>query len=172
MQSSCADVNSPYKRKCWTNSGGPLVNSLLQNPHTHRRGAATAHKERRKKHMDRTAPAPLAMMVKLACVRGSNSSFPRQLWTRTGMDEYCKVTSLFYRSKTHPFPPKPPSTLQQFAAWPPSSSLFLSFAYLGWPIRVQMRGYRGGGAFIQLKLNYSCRSFTQENRILNYSWIR
>ncbi len=29
MQRSCADVNSPYKRKCWTNSGGPLVNSLL-----------------------------------------------------------------------------------------------------------------------------------------------
>jgi hypothetical protein len=28
-QRSCADVNSPYKRKCWTNSGGPLVNSLL-----------------------------------------------------------------------------------------------------------------------------------------------
>ncbi len=30
MQRSCADVNSPYKRKCWTNSGGPLVNSLLK----------------------------------------------------------------------------------------------------------------------------------------------
>jgi hypothetical protein len=29
MQRSCADVNSPYKRKCWTNSGGLLVNSLL-----------------------------------------------------------------------------------------------------------------------------------------------
>ena len=29
MQRSCSDVNSPYKRKCWTNSGGPLVNSLL-----------------------------------------------------------------------------------------------------------------------------------------------
>ncbi len=29
MQCSCADVNSLYKRKCWTNSGGPLVNSLL-----------------------------------------------------------------------------------------------------------------------------------------------
>jgi hypothetical protein len=28
MQRSCADVNSPYKRKCWTN-GGPLFNSLL-----------------------------------------------------------------------------------------------------------------------------------------------
>ncbi len=28
---SCGDVNSPYKRKCWTNSGGPLVNSLLWN---------------------------------------------------------------------------------------------------------------------------------------------
>jgi hypothetical protein len=26
MQRSCADVNSLYKRKCWTNSGGPLVN--------------------------------------------------------------------------------------------------------------------------------------------------
>ncbi len=25
MQRSCADVNSPYKRKCWTNSGGLLV---------------------------------------------------------------------------------------------------------------------------------------------------
>jgi hypothetical protein len=24
MQRSCADVNSPYRRKCWTNSGGPL----------------------------------------------------------------------------------------------------------------------------------------------------
>ena len=29
MQRSCADVNSSYKQKCWTNSGGPLVNSLL-----------------------------------------------------------------------------------------------------------------------------------------------
>ncbi len=29
MQRSCADVNSPYQQKCWTNSGGPLVNSLL-----------------------------------------------------------------------------------------------------------------------------------------------
>ncbi len=29
MQSSCADVNSPYKRKCWINSGGSLVNSVL-----------------------------------------------------------------------------------------------------------------------------------------------
>ncbi len=29
MQCSCADVNFLYKRKCWTNSGGPLVNSLL-----------------------------------------------------------------------------------------------------------------------------------------------
>jgi len=29
VQRSCADMNSPYKRKCWTNSGGPLVNSLL-----------------------------------------------------------------------------------------------------------------------------------------------
>ncbi len=29
MQRSCADMNSPYKRKCWANSGGPLVNSLL-----------------------------------------------------------------------------------------------------------------------------------------------
>ncbi len=28
-QRSCADVNSPYKGKCWTNSGNPLVNSLL-----------------------------------------------------------------------------------------------------------------------------------------------
>ncbi len=25
----CADVNSHYKRKCWNNSGGLLVNSLL-----------------------------------------------------------------------------------------------------------------------------------------------
>ncbi len=33
MQRSCADVNSPYKRKCWTNSGGPLVNSLLWGLH-------------------------------------------------------------------------------------------------------------------------------------------
>jgi hypothetical protein len=33
MQCSCADVNSPYKRKCWTNSGGPLINSLLWDPH-------------------------------------------------------------------------------------------------------------------------------------------
>ncbi len=32
MQRSCADGNSPYKRKCWTNSGGPLVNSLLWVP--------------------------------------------------------------------------------------------------------------------------------------------
>ncbi len=29
MHCSCAEVNSLYKRKCWTNSGGPLVNSLL-----------------------------------------------------------------------------------------------------------------------------------------------
>jgi hypothetical protein len=29
MQRSCADVSPPYKRKCWTNSGGPVVNSLL-----------------------------------------------------------------------------------------------------------------------------------------------
>ncbi len=29
MQRSCADVNSTYKRKCWTNSGGPLVNLVL-----------------------------------------------------------------------------------------------------------------------------------------------
>ncbi len=29
MQRHCADVNSPYIRKCWTNSGGPLTNSLL-----------------------------------------------------------------------------------------------------------------------------------------------
>jgi hypothetical protein len=29
MQRSCADVNYPYKRKCWTYSGGPLVNSVL-----------------------------------------------------------------------------------------------------------------------------------------------
>ncbi len=29
MQRHCADVSSPYKRKCWTNSGGPLTNSLL-----------------------------------------------------------------------------------------------------------------------------------------------
>jgi len=29
MQRHCGDVNSPYKRKCWTNSGGPLTNSLL-----------------------------------------------------------------------------------------------------------------------------------------------
>ncbi len=28
MQHSCAVVNSPYKRKWWTNSGGPLVNLL------------------------------------------------------------------------------------------------------------------------------------------------
>ncbi len=28
-QRSSANVNSPYKRKCWTNSMGPLVNSLL-----------------------------------------------------------------------------------------------------------------------------------------------
>jgi hypothetical protein len=28
MQRSCADVNSPYQRKCWINAGGPLVNSL------------------------------------------------------------------------------------------------------------------------------------------------
>ncbi len=33
MQRSCSVVNSPYKRKCWTNSGGPLVNSLLWGPH-------------------------------------------------------------------------------------------------------------------------------------------
>ncbi len=29
MQRPCADVNSPYKWKCWTNSRGPLVNSSL-----------------------------------------------------------------------------------------------------------------------------------------------
>jgi hypothetical protein len=29
MQRSCNDVNSPYKRKNWTNSGSPLVNSVL-----------------------------------------------------------------------------------------------------------------------------------------------
>jgi hypothetical protein len=29
MQRSCADVNSPYQRNCWTNSGGPLINSKL-----------------------------------------------------------------------------------------------------------------------------------------------
>ncbi len=29
MQRTCADVKSPYKQKCWTNSGGPLVNSFL-----------------------------------------------------------------------------------------------------------------------------------------------
>jgi hypothetical protein len=29
MQRHCADVNSPYKRKCWTNSRDPLTNSLL-----------------------------------------------------------------------------------------------------------------------------------------------
>ncbi len=35
MQRSCADVNSPYKRKYWTDSGFPLVNSLvLWDPHT------------------------------------------------------------------------------------------------------------------------------------------
>jgi hypothetical protein len=28
MQRSCADMNSPSKRKSWTYSGGPLVNSL------------------------------------------------------------------------------------------------------------------------------------------------
>ncbi len=27
MQRSCADMNSPHKQKCWTNSGGPLINS-------------------------------------------------------------------------------------------------------------------------------------------------
>ncbi len=32
MQRPCADVNSPYKRKCWINSGGPLVTSLLWGP--------------------------------------------------------------------------------------------------------------------------------------------
>ncbi len=32
MQRPCADVNSPYKRKCWTNSVGPLVYSLLWAP--------------------------------------------------------------------------------------------------------------------------------------------
>ncbi len=30
MQRHCADVNSPYKRKCWTNSGGPLTNSYSE----------------------------------------------------------------------------------------------------------------------------------------------
>ncbi len=34
MQRHSADVNSPYKRKCWTNSGGPLVTSLLLGPTT------------------------------------------------------------------------------------------------------------------------------------------
>ncbi len=29
MQRSCTDVNSPYKRKCWTNSGGPLVKWVI-----------------------------------------------------------------------------------------------------------------------------------------------
>jgi hypothetical protein len=29
MQRSCADANSTYRQKCWTNSGGPLVNSVL-----------------------------------------------------------------------------------------------------------------------------------------------
>jgi hypothetical protein len=29
IQHPCTDVNSPHKRKCWTNSGGPRVNSLL-----------------------------------------------------------------------------------------------------------------------------------------------
>ncbi len=29
MQLSGADVNSPYKGKCWTNLGDPLINSLL-----------------------------------------------------------------------------------------------------------------------------------------------
>jgi hypothetical protein len=29
MQLSYADVNSLFKKKCWTNSWGPLVNSLL-----------------------------------------------------------------------------------------------------------------------------------------------
>ncbi len=29
MQGSCADVNSPFKQKCWTNSRGLKVNSLL-----------------------------------------------------------------------------------------------------------------------------------------------
>jgi hypothetical protein len=28
MKHSCADMNFPYKRKCWTNSGDPLINSL------------------------------------------------------------------------------------------------------------------------------------------------
>ncbi len=31
MQGSCVDVNSPFKRKCWNNSGGPLVNLLLRD---------------------------------------------------------------------------------------------------------------------------------------------
>ncbi len=29
MHRSCADVNSPYKKKCWTNLRGPFINSLL-----------------------------------------------------------------------------------------------------------------------------------------------
>jgi hypothetical protein len=35
MQRSCADVNFPYKWKCWTNSGGPLVNSLVWEVNSH-----------------------------------------------------------------------------------------------------------------------------------------
>ncbi len=33
MRRSCADVNSPYKRWCWTNSGDPVGNSLLWGLH-------------------------------------------------------------------------------------------------------------------------------------------
>ncbi len=35
MQRSCADATSPFKGKCWTNSGGPLVNSLLWEVNSH-----------------------------------------------------------------------------------------------------------------------------------------
>ncbi len=35
-QRSCADVNSPYKRKCWTKSGGPLVTLLHYSEGRHR----------------------------------------------------------------------------------------------------------------------------------------
>ncbi len=49
MQHPCADVSSPYKRKCWTNSGGPLVNSVLwgtgtesnvNDPHTQKKNSS------------------------------------------------------------------------------------------------------------------------------------
>ncbi len=40
MQRSCADVNSTYKRKFWTNSGGPLVKLLkIQTEYLKRRTA-------------------------------------------------------------------------------------------------------------------------------------